>query len=127
MEWDPENDLEAGLAGLDVRSQAFHAFDEPSLDVEQPSSAPAAVTTAHALFLEEGLRVSEQLHQALRSRAAIDQAIGILMSRGGGTAEDALEQLRERSRLGDEKVADVARRLVDQAVARARIRRSGDG
>ncbi len=56
------------------------------------------------------------------SRAVIDQAIGIIRSRSGATAEEAFERLKRMSQAENIKLAVVAERLVDEAVRRARAR-----
>ena len=112
------------VGALNVYSRTFHAFDDRSIDIGRRFARAAAVTASHALLLEESRRVSEQLERALSSRAVIDQAVGIVMSRAGTTAEDAFEQLRSLSQASNTKVVQVAQQLVDQAVARARSRRS---
>jgi AmiR/NasT family two-component response regulator len=55
----------------------------------------------------------------------IDQAIGLLRGRTGGTAEEAFARLREISQSEHTKLVDVAQRIVDEAVRRARARHSG--
>jgi AmiR/NasT family two-component response regulator len=52
----------------------------------------------------------------------IDQAIGLIRGRTGRSAEDAFTQLREISQTEHRKLAEVAQRLVDEAVRRARAR-----
>jgi GAF domain-containing protein len=111
------------VGALNVYGKAFNAFSDQSIDIGRRFSGPAAVTAAHALLLEESRRVNEQLERALTSRAVIDQAIGIVMSRAGVTAEEAFQELRTLSQIGHVKLVQVARQLVDQAVARARSRR----
>ena len=60
------------------------------------------------------------------SRAVIDQAIGILRSRAGGTAEEAFARLRKISQSENVKLSVVADRLVTEAVARARARHTDE-
>jgi hypothetical protein len=83
---------------------------------------PAAVTVHNAQVLTQSLRLAAQLAEALTSRAVIDQAIGVLMSRSGAGADEAFGRLRSMSQSRHTKVADVAQGLVDEAVRRARSR-----
>jgi AmiR/NasT family two-component response regulator len=62
------------------------------------------------------------LRQALESRAVIDQAIGIIRSRSGGTAAEAFERLAKLSQTENVKLYAVAERLVEEAVRRASAR-----
>jgi AmiR/NasT family two-component response regulator len=66
---------------------------------------------------------AEQLERALDSRSVIDQAIGIVRSRSGATAEDAFDRLIRTSQAENVKLHVVAQQLVDEAVKRARARR----
>ena len=52
----------------------------------------------------------------------IDQAIGIIRSRSGGSAEHAFERLARISQAENTKLHTVAERLVEEAVRRARSR-----
>ena len=63
-----------------------------------------------------------RLQRALDSRAVIDQAIGIIRSRSGGSAEEAFDRLAQMSQTENVKLHVVAERLVEEAVRRARAR-----
>jgi GAF domain-containing protein len=115
------------VGALNVYGRAHHAFDERSVALGERFSGPAAVTAAHALLLEESRRVTAQLERALVNRAMIDQAIGIIMSRSGLSPDQAFEKLAQRSQLDDLKLTEVARHLVNNAVARARSRHGDAG
>ena len=52
----------------------------------------------------------------------IDQAIGLIRGRTGRSAEEAFAQLRAISQSEHRKLAEVAQRIVDEAVRRARAR-----
>ena len=62
------------------------------------------------------------LQDALVSRAVIDQAMGIIISRTGGTAGEAFDRLRTVSQMEHIKVSVVAAGIVEAAVRRAKIR-----
>ncbi len=76
----------------------------------------------NAQLLANTQQRSTELQKALRSRAVIDQAIGIIRSRSGGTAQEAFERLTRISQSEHVKLAAVAENLVDEAVRRARAR-----
>ncbi|WP_428341326.1 ANTAR domain-containing protein [Mycobacterium sp.] len=65
---------------------------------------------------------AEQLQRALVSRKTIDQAIGIIRARSGGTEEEAFNRLRRISQTENIKLHEVARRILDEAVRRADAR-----
>ena len=64
-----------------------------------------------------------RLQRALDSRSVIDQAVGIIRSRSGGSADEAFERLTHISQIENIKLHAVAERLVEEAVRRARARR----
>lgn len=110
------------LGVVNLYSRHRSAFAEGWTEVAERFARAAAVTVANARALEHSRRQVEQLQQALLSRPVIDQAIGILMSRRGCTAGEALDILRRTSRSERTRLATVAEQLVEQAVARARRR-----
>jgi AmiR/NasT family two-component response regulator len=73
---------------------------------------PADDQATH-IDLEDCQDEVDDLRAALRSRPVIDQAKGILMSERGCTANEAFEMLSAASQRGNEKLRDVARRIVD--------------
>jgi ANTAR domain len=64
-----------------------------------------------------------KLQRALGSRTVIDQAIGLLRGRNGGSAEEAFDELRRISQSENVKLAVIAPRVLDQAVRHAQARR----
>ena len=85
---------------------------------------PAAVTIYNAQILAQSQRLTDQLQQALQTRPIIDQAIGILRSRNGDTADQAFNTLRRLSQNQHTKLADLAARIVEESAAAARARRT---
>ena len=59
-------------------------------------------------------RLAAGLATAMRSRAAIEQAKGILMAERNVSAEEAFDLLRQASQNENRKLRDVARQLVDE-------------
>ena len=55
----------------------------------------------------------------------IDRAVGIIMSRSGGTAEQALAKLRRSSQKDHKELSAVAQRILDEAVRLAEARHGG--
>ena len=70
----------------------------------------------NAQVLAQTQRLIARLQSALEARAVIDQAIGILMSRSGGTEDDAGVWLRSLSRDEDHMLVVIARQIIDDAV-----------
>ena len=67
-----------------------------------------------------------QFQVALTNRAVIDQALGIIMSRTGATAEEAFDRLRIIGQKDNRKLSAVADATVAEAVRRARARHADD-
>jgi len=110
------------VGAMNVYAHARNAFDERAEDIGRLFSVPAAIAVQNAQVLAQTQRLASNLQQALVNRAVIDQAIGIIISRTGSTADGAFNRLRTLSQKEHIKVAEVAARIVDAAARRARGR-----
>lgn len=110
------------VGAINVYAHGKDAFGDHAAELGELFAAPAAVAVHNAQVLAHARRVIEQLEVGLTSRAIIDQAIGILISRSGGTAEEAFASLRTISQRDQHKLAGVARQVVEEAARRARAR-----
>jgi len=110
------------LGALNVYAHGRHVFDEHAVAMGESFSPQAAVSVHNAQLLAQAERLVAQLQQALTSRAEIDQALGVMMSRTGATAQEAFDKLRDLSQSQSVKLTDVARDVLGQAVRRARAR-----
>ena len=113
------------LGAINVYAHAKDAFDGEAADLGELFAAPAAIAVQNAQLLAVAKRVAASLQGALSKRAVIDQAVGILMSRAGCTADEAFDRLRRFSQTRNTKLSVVARSLVGEAVRRARARPIG--
>jgi GAF domain-containing protein len=98
------------------------AFTDHAVAMGEKFAGPAAVSVYNAQLLVEAQRRAEQLQRALGSRSVIDQAIGIVRSRSGASAEEAFGRLVRISQSENTKLHTVAERLVTESVHRARAR-----
>ncbi len=110
------------LGALNVYAHGRDVFDEHAVAMGEAFSPQAAVSVHNAQLLDRAERLVEQLQQALVSRAEIDQALGVVMSRTGATAQEAFERLRALSQTRSVKLTEVAREVLGEAVRRARAR-----
>jgi AmiR/NasT family two-component response regulator len=85
---------------------------------------PAAVSVYNTQLLVAAQELAEHLQRAMISRKVIDQAIGIIRSRTGGTADDAFNRLKRISQTENIRLATVAERIVNESVRRAQNRHS---
>src|SRR6478609_4671434 len=98
------------VGAINAYAHAKDVFDEHAAELGELFAAPAAVT------------LTSQLQAALSTRPVIDQAVGLLRGRSGGSTEEAFATLRAISQREHTKLAEVAQRIVDEAVRRARAR-----
>jgi GAF domain-containing protein len=115
--------IPGGVVGaMNVYAHRVNSFDDHAVEFGELFAVPAAIAVQNAQVLAQTKRLAHQLQAALTSRAVIDQALGILMSRTGSTSDQAFDRLRDRSQSDNVKLREVAQRVVDEAVRRARAR-----
>lgn len=112
------------VGAINAYAHGKDVFDDHAARIGELFAAPAAVAVSNAQVLAQAQALAAQLQKALATRPVIDQAIGLLRGRSGDSAEDAFERLRAISQAEHTKLADVAQRIVDEAVRRARARHS---
>ena len=111
------------VGAMNVYAHDRHVFDERAAELGEIYAVPAAVAVQNAQVLAQTQRLAAQLQSALETRGVIDRAIGIMMSRSGGTEDQALARLRALSQNEHHKLAVIARQIIDDAVRRAQARR----
>ena len=116
---------EGVFGAMNVYAHGKNAFDDQAAQIGELFAVPAAIAVQNAQVLAHARRVAATLQSALNARAVIDQAVGILMSRAGYSADEAFDRLRHMSQTQNTKLAVVARSIVDEAVRRARSRHTG--
>lgn len=112
------------VGALNVYARQRDAFTAHTVQLGERFAEPAAVSVHNVQVLHAARTQASQLQTALKTRAVIDQAIGIVRSRAGGSAEDAFDRLRQLSQAENVKLAVVAERVVEEAVRRAHARHS---
>lgn len=112
-----------GVVGvMNVYAHAKHAFDDRAAELGQLFAIPAAIAVQTAHAFAEANRLAAQLQVNLDTRAPVERAVGIMISRSGTTDEAALDRLRTLSQHQHERLLVVAQQLVDDAGRRARRR-----
>jgi GAF domain-containing protein len=107
------------IGAINCYATSHDAFGEHAVRLGTRFAGPAAVSIYNAQLLAGAHERAEQLQQALESRAVIDQAIGIIRSRTGASAEWAFGRLVRMSQNENTKLSAVADKLVAEAVRRA--------
>jgi GAF domain-containing protein len=110
------------IGAINSYAHSRDAFAEHAVQLGSQFAGPAAVSVYNAQLLASTRLRTTQLQQALHSRAVIDQAIGIIRSRSGGSAQEAFDRLTHISQNEHIKLAEVAEQLVNEAVRRAQAR-----
>ena len=110
------------IGAINVYAHGKDVFDEHAAELAELFAAPAAVAVHNAQVLARAQALTDQLQAALARRPVIDQAIGILRARTGGSSEEAFDRLREISQNEHTRLGVVAQRIVDEAVRRAQAR-----
>jgi GAF domain-containing protein len=97
---------------LNLYSPTPETFTALDRDRAEDLAAQAAGALAVAARIAEKTQLSEHLKAALESRAVIDQALGIVMGAQHCNADAAFDVLRNASQHRNEKLRDIAARIV---------------
>jgi GAF domain-containing protein len=100
---------------LNIYSTAPHSFDDPGRVLARSFADHAALAMAHAYRYTHAAHQAESLREAMRSRAVIEQAKGILMAARGLHSDDAFDVLVQLSQTRHIKVRKLAAQIVSQA------------
>ena len=103
------------VAGLNMYSTTSDTLDEDTVYT-------AELFATHAAIALGKVREIDNLHQALRTRKVIGQAIGIVMERFGVTEDRAFAYLRRASSTRNVKLRVVAQHLVEETEDRGASR-----
>jgi GAF domain-containing protein len=112
------------IGAINCYANSQDAFGEHAVQLGTQFAESAAVSIYNAELLSWARAHVERLQQALENRTVIDQAVGIIRSRSGISAEVAFTRLVQMSQTGNVKLRVVAARLVEDAVRRAQVRRT---
>ncbi len=102
------------VGAINVYAHEKNVFDDHAVELGELFAAPAAVAVHNAGVLAKAVALAVQLQAAMST--------GLLRGRSGITADEAFGRLRDISQREHRKVAEVAQRLVDEAVRRAHAR-----
>ncbi|WP_250444053.1 GAF and ANTAR domain-containing protein [Actinotalea sp. C106] len=97
---------------LNMYSEEPGTFDAATIAVARRFAGEAARALRLAVRLAQQAELTEQLETALRSRAVIDQAIGVIMAQSRCGPEAAFEVLRTASQHRNAKLRDLAAEIV---------------
>lgn len=104
------------VGALNFYARAAGAFSDADQATAVLFAQSGATVLANSSAYWKAYELGETLEQALRSRAVIEQAKGILMARSKLTEGDAFELLRKASQRENRKLRDVAADIVARVV-----------
>jgi GAF domain-containing protein len=101
------------VGAMNLYSRTERAFDERAQQVGSLFATQAAIVLANAQAYWDARTLSEGLSEALKTRAVIEQAKGILMAAQHCDADKAFELLVRASQRENLKVRDIAKRIIE--------------
>lgn len=104
------------IGALNVYATSPETFDDDIVGLTERFAEYAAVAIANTRLLLSAAELAQQMHTAMASRAAIEQAKGILMSQRRIDPDEAFHLLVRMSQRSNRKLRDVARAVVEHAV-----------
>ena len=107
-----------GVGALNLYSRTEAAFSEEDEKVGMAFAAQAGIALANAQAYWDARQLSENLAEAMKSRATIEQAKGILMAARRCDADEAFQILVRASQRENRKLREVAARIVEGASQR---------
>ncbi|GAA1429586.1 GAF and ANTAR domain-containing protein [Microlunatus lacustris] len=100
------------LGALNMFSDAEHPFSPDSVALAETFASYAGIAVANATLYHAAVDEAQHMHAALRSRAVIEQAKGVLMTTRHCTADEAFALLTRASQHQNRKLHDIATELV---------------
>jgi GAF domain-containing protein len=107
-------DGEEALGALNFYSRSVDAAPTEDDEFAIAFAAASATVLANARAYWDAFQLTEDLTQAMKSRATIEQAKGILMSQSGFTHDEAFEALKQASQRENRKLRDIAADIVER-------------
>ena len=104
-----------GVGALNLYAEHAASFTSADEQAGVELATAASVVLANAAAYWGAYDLSQQMNEAMQSRAVIEQAKGMLMAQSSGLdADEALEVLKRASQREDVKVREIAQRIVDR-------------
>ena len=105
---------DVSMGALNLYAAEAAAFDDRAEELAFDLAGAAGAIAANVAAYLDAVELSEQLDEAMRSRAVIEQAKGVLMAQSPDLdADGAFEVLRQASQRESVKLRCIARRVVD--------------
>jgi GAF domain-containing protein len=105
------------VGAMNLYSHVEHSFGIEDREAASQFAAQAAVVLANAQVYWDAHQLSARLGEAMQSRAAIEQAKGMLMAAQRCGPDEAFELLVRASQRENVKLREIARRIIARAAA----------
>ena len=107
-----------GIGAMNLYARTAHSFTPEDATLATELGVAAASVLANVCAYWTAFDLGQQLDEAMRTRAVIEQAKGMLMARSPAlTADEAFDVLRRASQRENVKLRTIAARLVDRTAA----------
>jgi GAF domain-containing protein len=107
-----------GLGALNLYAESSGAFNDEHEKAVLVFAEQASIALANAQVYWDARELSENLSEAIKTREVISQAVGIVMSAGGRTPDEAFQVLASASQRENRKVRDIAAEIVTRTMER---------
>jgi GAF domain-containing protein len=107
-----------GVGALNFYSRTSAAFSEEDVEVGLQFATQAAIVLANAQAYWDVRQLAENMAEAMKSRAIIEQAKGILMGAQRCSADEAFQILVRASQRENRKLREIAQEIVARTAGR---------
>jgi GAF domain-containing protein len=104
-----------GIGALNLYSREVAAFADTDETLAMALASQAAVVLGNSQVYWDAYELTQHLREAMRSRATIEQAKGILMKGSRCSPDQAFQMLVRASQRENRKLRDVAAEIVERA------------
>jgi GAF domain-containing protein len=101
-----------GMGALNLYSRSHRAFSDDDVEIGMKFATQAAIVLANAQAYWDARQLGEDMAEAMRARAVIEQAKGILMGAERCSADEAFQILVRASQRENRKLRDIAANIV---------------
>ena len=105
-----------GIGALNLYSHVTKAYSDSDVEVGLQLAAHAAIVLANSQAYEDAQQLGFDMAKAMKSRASIEQAKGMLMSAQHCSADDAFQMLVRASQRENRKLREIADDIVARTV-----------
>ena len=102
------------IAAINLYSREVNAFTDADMALAEEIAAVAAVAVTNATLYESAAELAAGLEQAMKSRATIEQAKGIIMATSRCPPDEAFSLLVKASQRENRKLREIAAEIVER-------------